>query len=226
MGQAGAAHRVGILLAHRILVPGGERGCDRAARPGEASADVVVKVTAHSVKPGRHLRVDHGHRPDRPPDRTEPAKPGIACEIMRAGKRHRWRRGEPRLELDPGARGNALGRILLRQRDPDSRGKARGRSDDGQAQVALCGERLDQFDPPVDVGHLGMIEPRRGDHGRPQPDEAAAERHRNPEPGKGAGRPALPPAQSKHCRRSANTEQAHPCAGTAKREPHRDTEAE
>ena len=39
-------------------------------------------------------------RPDRPPDPADPLEPGVACEIMTAGKRHRRRRHEPGANAD------------------------------------------------------------------------------------------------------------------------------
>ena len=185
-----------------------------------------IEIDPHPVEPGRDPGVDHRHRTNRPPDRAEPAKPRIAREIMGARKRHRRWRSEPRLELDPRTGGKPLGRVLLRQRNANARGQPGGCGGDRQSQIAFRGERLDQFDPTIDIGHLRMIEPWCGDHIRAQPDEAAAQCQRDPEPGQRAARPALPPCQPEHRGRCANAQQANPSLGIAKREPQGDTEPE
>ena len=114
MGKTAAPHRLGVFLADRSLVAGGQSGSDRSARSGQRGPDVTVERGPDGVQASPGGRLDHGQRSDRPPNPANAPKPGVAGEVVRSGESHRRRRLEPRAKLDRCARANPAGRSLRR----------------------------------------------------------------------------------------------------------------
>ena len=131
---------------------------------------------------------------------------------MRARKRHRRRRGEPRLQRDRRPGGKPLGASCLRGRYPQTRRQARRRAGERQAEVALRRQRLHPLDCPRNISHLRAVEHRRCNHFRPPPHDRAAKRQRQPEPDQGPTRPAsrATPARAPPSRARAQSRPVQP----------------
>ena len=124
--EPAAAHRVGVVGVHRILVAGRERDGDAGRARREAATRCACEGRS-ALGRGRGAAAgrDHRHRPHRLADRAQSPEPGVAREIVGAGKRHRRRRREPGLDPDLGARGDPCGKLVLVDRDPHVRRKRR-----------------------------------------------------------------------------------------------------
>ena len=152
MGEAGAAHRLGVRLGNAALVAGGERGGDRRLRRrGEPRRGYAPARRWRQPAIRARQALLGGRRDDGDVERAagaaDPLEPGGAGEIVGARHGHRRRRHQPGAQADGGARRRGPGRSLSSSTLTRSRARQAlaDRADD-QADGLLGGERLDAFD--------------------------------------------------------------------------------
>ena len=159
MRQSAAPHRIGIVLVDRILVASSKRNGDPGRTFGQALGNVPTQILADSVEPPRRGRLSDGDVAQGLANRADAPEPGVAREIISAGERHRWRRGQPGAHADTAPGSNSRRKVFLINRDPHLRRQGCiGRSNQQPDLVPRC-EMVDRFDRP---GNLR-------DHRMPQP---------------------------------------------------------
>jgi hypothetical protein len=169
VGEPASPHRVGVIFIHRILVASGQRDRDPGGPDRKAPLDMRAQIVAGLVEAAGLGGMHDRYRPHRLADRADLFEPGVAREVIGAGKRHRRRRREPGLEPYVGARRDARRKFVLVDRNADPRRKLGTGRPKQQPNCLLGGKIIDAFDPRGEVSHDGAFEPRLGNTIRPDP---------------------------------------------------------
>jgi hypothetical protein len=85
MCQARSAHRLGIVLGDRGLIPGRERGCNSACAARLSIANVPAELLAQRIHSAACCGRDDFHGADRTTDTADTLEPGIAGEVVATG---------------------------------------------------------------------------------------------------------------------------------------------
>ena len=126
MCEAAAAHRVGILLADRTPVAGGERGGDRAFPAVQLRTNMPGQSKAERPLARRRGQM-HPNWRQRPPGRAYPQEKRPLGKIISAWNGRRSGRHQPGAKGDFSALAHGGGPVLLRHVDPDPDGKTQRR---------------------------------------------------------------------------------------------------
>ena len=213
MGEPAAPHRLGIFLADRPLVAGGERGRDRPARSGQRCANVAVEPVANRVESAAGAGFDDSQRPDRTSDTANPPEPGVAREIVAdpgsaigGGGWSRARSSTTCALADPGWR------VLFCDRHADSRGSALPGRRQREPQIALRRQRLDPLDRRRECDDRRAFEARRGDLSARTQIKAQPRHRASPnQPSARSARPS-PSGPAKQRQPGGQTQEARPLA--------------